>query len=252
MTNPKHHILANYLRVPICISFLLLLTVMAPAQSTMPVPTQRPSFSNTQSVEIIQQEPVAGGGTATAAFDACLRELAALGVEFIRQQPFENEHGCRIADPVKIISVLGGNNTISLGAQPQLSCQFALRFSIWLSDVSAPVTENLTKSPLNSVATGPGFVCRHRNNDAARKISEHAFGNAIDVTSFRFANGQNIPVSAVLNGSAGEKRALSALRTASCGFFTTVLGPGSNEAHSSHFHFDHGKHGRTWNYRICE
>jgi hypothetical protein len=31
-----------------------------------------------------------------------------------------------------------------------------------------------------------------------------------------------------------------------------VLGPGSNAAHESHFHFDLGKHGNSGNYRICE
>jgi hypothetical protein len=42
------------------------------------------------------------------------------------------------------------------------------------------------------------------------------------------------------------------LRTSACGYFTTVLGPGSNEAHKNHFHFDLALHGRSDNYRICE
>lgn len=230
----------------------LLLNPVALAQSTTPIPIQRPSNSSTQSVETQKLNPVKNEENGTQAYDACLRELAELGVEFVKMEPFENENGCGIVDPVKIMSVPGRNSDIVLGAQPQLSCSFALRFSSWLSDVSAPITESLTRSPLFSVATGPGFVCRHRNNDNSRKISEHAFGNAIDINSFGFANGEKLTVSDVLNGSSSEKRTLSALRTASCGFFTTVLGPGSNEAHNSHFHLDHGKHGRTWNYRICE
>lgn len=231
---------------------IFLLGTITLAQSVTPVPTQRPSFSNTQPMETKKLNPIAGGQTDTAAFDACLKELSKRGVQFLRQEPFETEDGCKIADPVKIMSVAGLNNAISLSAQPQLSCQFALKLSTWLSDVSAPLTEHLTRVPLTSIATGPGYVCRHRNNDATRKISEHAFGNAIDITSFRFANGENLAVSAISDGSFLEKRMLSALRTTACGYFTTVLGPGSNEAHSSHFHLDHGKHGRTWNYRICE
>jgi hypothetical protein len=36
------------------------------------------------------------------------------------------------------------------------------------------------------------------------------------------------------------------------GYFTTVLGPGTDPAHEAHFHFDSGLHGATPNYRICE
>lgn len=237
---------------PFSIIVACFLNTVALAQSTTPIPIQRPSNPDAQSIGTKKLNPITAKNIDTEAFDTCLGQLSKHGVEFLRQEPFESEFGCKIVDPVKIVSVAGRLNYISLSAQPQLSCQFALRLSTWISDVSAPVTENLTQSPLTSITTGPGFVCRRRNNDDTRKISEHAFGNAIDVTSFEFANGENIAVSDVLSGSAEEKRTLSALRIASCGFFTTVLGPGANEAHSSHFHLDHGKHGRTWNYRICE
>jgi hypothetical protein len=46
--------------------------------------------------------------------------------------------------------------------------------------------------------------------------------------------------------------ALSGLRTSACGYFTTVLGPGSNAAHKNHLHFDLGQHGKSGKYRICE
>ena len=42
------------------------------------------------------------------------------------------------------------------------------------------------------------------------------------------------------------------LRTSACGYFTTVLGPGSNEAHKNHLHFDLALHGKSDNYRICQ
>jgi hypothetical protein len=42
------------------------------------------------------------------------------------------------------------------------------------------------------------------------------------------------------------------LRTSACGYFTTVLGPGADAAHASHYHFDLGVHGKSGNYRICK
>ena len=37
-----------------------------------------------------------------------------------------------------------------------------------------------------------------------------------------------------------------------CGYFTTVLGPGSDPAHADHLHFNSALHGATPNYRICQ
>jgi hypothetical protein len=43
-----------------------------------------------------------------------------------------------------------------------------------------------------------------------------------------------------------------ALRMTACGYFTTVLGPGTDSAHEAHFHFASGLNGATLNYRICQ
>ncbi len=231
---------------------VLITSQMTFAQSAIPIPHHRPPPPIVHPTETEVQKLDQSADNGIDAFEACLSKLAKQGVEFSRQEPFENEAECKIADPVKIISVPGISGAITLKAQPQLNCHFALRLAAWLSDVSVPIAESLAKSPMKSITSGPGFVCRHRYNDNAKKISEHAFGNAIDITGFRFANGKSIAVAAVLNGSKEEKKMLSALRMTSCGYFTTVLGPGTNPAHKSHFHLDHGKHGRTWNYRICE
>jgi Extensin-like protein C-terminus len=45
---------------------------------------------------------------------------------------------------------------------------------------------------------------------------------------------------------------LRELRSSACGYFTTVLGPGTNAAHASHFHFDRGSHGKSGTNHICE
>ena len=44
----------------------------------------------------------------------------------------------------------------------------------------------------------------------------------------------------------------AALRIAACGWFTTILGPGSDEAHHDHLHVDIEQHGSSDRYRICQ
>jgi hypothetical protein len=99
-------------------------------------------------------------------------------------------------------------------------------------------------SPVDRISTGPGFECRGRNGDGSAKVSEHGYGNAVDITTIHLRNGKvlNVADSTLLHG----------VRASACGYFTTVLGPGANAAHASHFHFDMGVHGKSGNYRICQ
>ncbi|WP_264484339.1 extensin family protein [Mesorhizobium sp. PAMC28654] len=79
-----------------------------------------------------------------------------------------------------------------------------------------------------------------------RKLSEHAFGNALDIASFTLSDGKKIEISP----SPPEKDAkfLNAVRKAACGPFKTVLGPASDADHSLHFHLDlePRRHGGTF------
>ncbi|MFL4994931.1 MAG: extensin family protein [Microvirga sp.] len=45
---------------------------------------------------------------------------------------------------------------------------------------------------------------------------------------------------------------LAAVRMAACGWFTTILGPGSDPAHADHLHVDIQQHGSSDRYRICQ
>ena len=82
--------------------------------------------------------------------------------------------------------------------------------------------------------------------------SEHAKGDAIDIGSFVLADGRRIPVKQQNSDIRLSTDLVHALRMTACGYFTTVLGPGSDTAHEEHLHFDSGMHGATPNYRICE
>ena len=221
-------------------------------QEGMPVPRPKPS------AEIVPQplsQPVPQGEVAAeigGEFKSCVAALNRLGAEFTVENPVVGESRCQVPNPVRLASVASGDGTIVLRAKPLLNCGFAVRLSTWLSDVAAPVVKSFAQSSLVSVITGPGYQCRNRNNRKNGKISEHAFGNAIDITGFGLALRQTVRVSTINDGPPSQIRMLMALRISSCGYFTTVLGPGSNEAHKAHFHLDYAKRGKGWNYRICE
>jgi len=191
-----------------------------------------------------EREPLPGAGN-------CRAELLQRGVEFTIPDHVEATGQCAVADPVLVKSVVVPGGRVKLPEGPLMNCAFARKFTTWLSDIAAPVVSGMAPARLESLSTGPGYECRNRNGDSSGKISEHAFGNAIDISGITLANRMRIEIPDVADPSAVHHRLLMALRLSACGYFTTVLGPGFNAAHASHYHFDLGQHGKSGNYRIC-
>jgi hypothetical protein len=182
---------------------------------------------------------------------ACRVDLGKLGVSFMPAQD-KDFAPCSIDNAVQLDTIKADGQTVSLIGKPIFNCNFALKFSTWVADVAIPVVQAQEDKALSGLSTGPGFECRNRNGDSEGKISEHASGNAVDIDQIVLADKSRIAISQVSNTNDPHYRMLMALRTSGCGYFTTVLGPGSNAAHASHYHFDLGAHGKSGNYRICE
>ena len=82
------------------------------------------------------------------------------------------------------------------------------------------------------------------------KLSEHAFGNAIDIMAFGFKDGSQIKVAPREREGSREESFQDAVRATACLHFTTVLGPGSDDAHSNHLHLD--VIARSGGFRLCQ
>src|SRR5258708_7220668 len=76
------------------------------------------------------------------------------------------------------------------------------------------------------------------NGHPNARISEHAFGNALDSASFTLADGHKITVKNGWHGSPEEQGFLRDVQGAACEQFNTVLAPGSNVYHYDHIHVD--------------
>ena len=159
---------------------------------------------------------------------------------------------CPLVDPVRLHSVETPSGVVNFPEGPVFNCRFARQFALWVSDTGSAVVLAQMNKRLEKLATGPGYDCRHRNGDSSAKMSEHAAGDAVDITSMTVADGTTIHMADAINPASPSYAVLRALRTTACGYFTTVLGPGANAAHKEHYHFDLGIHGKSGNYRICE
>ena len=212
------------------------------AEASAPLPRIKPDVLQQQAALIPRALPK--DTTRKDDTELCFQELRAMGAEFTVAAATVDYGKCHVENPVNLRSVTVKQNTINLPEAPLLNCKFALQFSKWLSESGAPILSAQLNSPVERISTGPGFECRGRNGDGSAKVSEHGYGNAVDISTFRLANGKTLHV--------GDSTLLPGVRASACGYFTTVLGPGANAAHASHFHFDMGIHGKSGNYRICQ
>jgi hypothetical protein len=93
--------------------------------------------------------------------------------------------------------------------------------------------------PVVEIKQIASYGCRGRNGNRYGNISEHAFGNALDIAGFRLAGGQDISVMRSWSrGGPRERAFLQAVFAGACAEFYTVLGPGSDRYHYNHIHVD--------------
>jgi hypothetical protein len=138
---------------------------------------------------------------------------------------------------------------IRVYGDPVLDCRTAEALGQWVDGVASPVIASAVGSPLRALRDVGGFECRNRNRRPDGKLSAHARGLAIDIGSFEAKNGT---VTAVNTQLASAMPAIAALRRAACGWFLTVLGPGTDPDHATHLHLDLQQHGSSDRYRICQ
>jgi hypothetical protein len=215
------------------------------APAPMPPPAAQPQAPSATRAETPPAAPEA---------DTCLDSLKAAGFEIEPAEPPQvSNESCRIETPVRLKAVpvpTRPETVVRLTDQPLLACRFAGPLGRWIGDLAAPVVAGIKGAELKAVRTGPGFECRNRNRAATGKLSAHAQGLAIDIAGFELANGKTLAIKP--DAASPPDPALAAIRIAACGWFTTILGPGSDEAHHDHLHVDIEQHGSSDRYRICQ
>jgi hypothetical protein len=146
-----------------------------------------------------------------------------------------NEHnGCMVPNAWKVQSL--GSVTFS---QPAiLNCGMAEPVYSWLEDVVQPTAQRSFGESIVSIDVAASYSCRPRNNRSGAKMSEHGFGNALDIAAFTLESGRKVTVEQGWWGSSDERRFLHTVHDRACGEFHTVLGPDSGRDHRDHLHLD--------------
>ena len=119
-----------------------------------------------------------------------------------------------------------------------LACPIVSALDRWILDSVQPAAQRWFRQPVIEIRQISAYSCRGMNGQSGARISEHAFGNALDIASFVLADGRRITVKNGWRGSPEEQGFLRDVQGAACDQFNTVLAPGSNRFHYDHIHVD--------------
>lgn len=152
---------------------------------------------------------------------------------------------------------LGPPRTMPIAATPvevtpaaTLACPIVSALDQWISNAVQPSAYRWFGQPVVEIKQISAYSCRGMNGQPGARISEHAFGNALDIAAFVLADGRRITVREGWRGPPEEQGFLRDVQGAACDQFTTVLAPGSNAFHYDHIHVDLMR--RESGRRICQ
>lgn len=173
------------------------------------------------------------GGWREAAERACMDRR--VKVASIEETAAIVEDLCGIDYPLKISALFNGQTAMRPTAV--LGCPLTEALDGWLRESVQPAAVAWIGAPVVEIQQLSSYACRKRNN-IGMGLSEHAFGNALDIAGFTFANGRQISVASDWRGAPEAQAFLREIHATACRRFTTVLSPGSNFMHYNHIHID--------------
>ncbi len=132
----------------------------------------------------------------------------------------------------------GSAQPVAVKPAATLACPLVSELDRWLANSVQPAAMRWFGAPVAEIKQISAYSCRGMNGNSLARISEHAFGNALDIASFTLTDGRTITVKAGWNGLPEEQGFLRDVQRAACDQFTTVLAPGSNAYHYDHIHVD--------------
>lgn len=127
---------------------------------------------------------------------------------------------------------------VSVKPAATLACPIVSTLDRWFAESVQPAAQRWFGTRVVEIRQISAYSCRGMNGNPHAHISEHAFGNALDIAGFTLADGRRVTVKDGWRGLPEEQGFLRDVQGGACQLFNTVLAPGSNPQHADHFHFD--------------
>jgi len=170
--------------------------------------------------------------------EKCLAEKLVQPTAYIEPESSIDGPGtCGMVHPFKVSAM--DNGQVELTPKATLACPAISEVNRWVEESVQRSAMIWFGEPVVEIHQISAYSCRGMNGQPGAHISEHAFGNALDVAAFKLQSGHKIVVRTAWKGGSYEERGfLRDVAMDACQNFATVLAPGSNVYHYDHIHLD--------------
>ncbi len=169
--------------------------------------------------------------------ERCLAEKVVQSSAYVEpESAIEGRGACGMAHPFKVSAMSAGY--VMVEPRATLACPLIGEVDRWLAEAVQPAAAAWLGEQVVEIKQLSAYSCRTMNGQPGANISEHAFGNALDVAVFKLASGREVAVKDGWKGAYEERGFLRQVHAAACERFSTVLGPGADAFHYDHFHLD--------------
>jgi hypothetical protein len=181
----------------------------------------------------------------TQAENACFaQKLVTLSNTIVAAPEINGPGICGMTRPLKVSAIDDGK--VAIDKTLTMDCSMIPALEAWLNGTVQPLALARFGERVATLDVFGAYSCRSVDNIVGAKLSEHSFGNAVDVSGFTLADGKRIDiVSFWKQADTQESAFLHEAHAGACQYFTTVLGPGADVFHYNHFHLDLANHGAT-------
>lgn len=182
----------------------------------------------------------------TRAENACFAEHRVALTAFVQPAAHEIDGPsiCGLTKPLKVTALQNG--AVMFNSTQTLDCPMVAELDVWLAEVVQPAALSRFGQNVVQIDSMGSYACRGMNNQIGARLSEHSFGNALDLGGYQLADGRRITyVHDWTHGDPQTEAFLRDIHGGACDHFSTVLSPGSNPFHYNHMHVDLAMHGMS-------
>lgn len=175
-----------------------------------------------------------GGSEPDIGSAQCLAGLDAHAISYRQVALDPPDARCRVDGAIKVTRI-----DVALNQPATMSCALAARIDEFERGAIQQIATRDLGKYVNRIDHLGAYACRH-STGLRDRLSEHAYGLAIDVSGFRLSDGTEISVEKDWWAPGPKRDFLHHLAKSACGYFSVVLTPSSGRDHFNHMHFDIG------------
>ena len=133
----------------------------------------------------------------TQAENACFaKKLVTPSATIVPSAEIDGPGICGMTRPLKVSALADGK--VAVDKTLTIDCPMIPALEAWLNDIVQPDAEARFGQKVATLNVFGAYSCRSVDNIAGAQLSEHAFGNAVDVAGFTLADGRTLVIRARL------------------------------------------------------